>query len=210
MNTELKERIDGVEGIVFELTVNNEILKFLSFNLHKESFNVQNNLGLAWIWKQFLGLQVIALYKLFKEGEKHSFSKLLNILKVNGACNLDQAFLDPLVNLQSDYANKPYEAIRSKYLAHQDLNVPEMGVNLLEMDQLISKIFQWFNELKGRLGLAPLAETKSIHASLAEVFSCIDEYDEIKDFLLSKLLNGVKTVSISEIQDIIKARENER
>lgn len=209
MSTELEERINRIESIVFELTANNEITNYLSFNPHDQCFGVRNNLGLAWIWKQFIGLQVIGLYKLFKEGEKHSFSKLLNILKANRVGNVDQVLFDAQAALKSDYDAGPYEAIRSKYLAHQDLNAPEMRLHLMEMNKLISGLLQWFNDLKTSLGLKPVADATEITSSFAEVFSCIDEYDEVKGFLLANLLQGIETVPVTAIQDIIKARGKE-
>lgn len=93
MNEEIKIRLSGLERIVLGLHHNAELLQYMSFNLHQETFNLINNTGLFWIWTQILGIQIINLYKVMMKEEKFSFPKIVNVAKENKV-EVNYAFLE--------------------------------------------------------------------------------------------------------------------
>ena len=203
MDSELRKRINGIEGIVVSLVTNWEISKFLNFDLHPKAVNIQNNEGLFWIWHQLLGLVVIDLYKLYKDTEKHSIAKLLNIANHKNH-RIKQSLIKRADALKTSYSARQYEGIRSKFLAHQDLNVSRMGVDLTELDKLVLETRQWLVDLKKNQKLGCMHNNEEIHSSLVELFKSVDDWDDVQGFLLGKFLLRKKTVRISDIQKLIR------
>lgn len=93
MTTDIQNRIKGLEGILQETNSNLSLLQFMSFDLHKETYNLANNLGLFWIWKSLLEKTIINFYKLMGSDEKFSFIKLFNLAR-NARLPIDFLILD--------------------------------------------------------------------------------------------------------------------
>lgn len=55
IDPELSQRLEGLDSIIHGLYQNHQLMEFLSFNLHKETYNLFNNHGLYWILERFDG-----------------------------------------------------------------------------------------------------------------------------------------------------------
>ena len=140
MKKEIRQRLNGLEGIIHKLHHNLGLMEYISYNLHDNRFNLFNNSGLYWIWGQTMGNQIIDLYKVVTKNEKFSFAKIINVAR-DLKCDVDFDMLErETKNLKEEYDSTNFEKIRSKYLAHQDLGVPELGANLRAIRALTEKI----------------------------------------------------------------------
>jgi hypothetical protein len=204
----IDERLFGLEHIIHSIHHNVELLEFMSFNLHKERFNLLNNSGLLYIWRSLMGEVILDYYKLSNKNEKHSFQKILNVSKEQKCdVNFDliQSEIDTLVE---QYKKLDFETVRSKYLAHQDLKVPEIKTELKSITEFKERGFHIFQILTQEFKRENVELNSSVKESFSEIFEAIDEYDEISSFLLANAIKGEELVKISEIQKIIRKRKN--
>jgi len=204
MKKEIRYRLDGLEIVVHNLHHNAELMKYMSFNLHKEPFNLFNNHGLYWIWGQTMSNQILNFYKAIVKDEKFSFAKIINVAKEIKS-EADYELLERETNaLKAQYDQTDFEKVRSKYIAHQDLRVPEIRTDLLTMISLTEKTIELFllfsKEFKGR----KVNLSDHIVKSFNKIFSTIDEYEWVKAFLIAKRIKGNDTVRISEIASSLK------
>jgi hypothetical protein len=203
----IEERLFGLEHIIHSIHHNVELLEFMSLNLHKERFNLFNNLGLHYIWGSLMGEVILDFYKLSNKNEKHSFQKTLNVSrdqKCDVNFDLIQSEIDKLVE---QYKKLDFETVRSKYLAHQDLKVPVIKTELKSITEFKEKAFHIFQILTQEFKRVNVEFNSSVKDSFSEIFEAIDEYDEISGLLLANAIEGEEMVKISEIQEIIKKRE---
>jgi hypothetical protein len=137
VHPELNDRLQGLESILHRMHYNQQLIEFLSFNLHTRTFNLSNNAGLMWIWTSLMSNQLIDFYKIIWKDEKFSFDKILNVSK-NLKTKINYALLEKNTqHLKNDYDSTNFEAVRSKYLAHQDLQPPEMRTDLATLKSLL-------------------------------------------------------------------------
>ena len=206
-NVLIEERLHGLEHIIHSIHHNIDLLEFMAYNLHKERFNLFNNLGLNYIWGSLMGEVLLDFYKVSNRREKHSFQKILNFskeLKFKIEYEKIQGKIDQLTEF---YEKSDFETVRSKYLAHQDLGVPEIKTDLPSLKTFKAIIFELFDLITGQFGRKNVDFHNDVKSSFSEIFNAIDEYDEISSFLLANAIKGAKTVEISEIQAIIEKRE---
>ena len=190
MKKEIRYRLNGLEFIIHNLHHNVELMKYMSFNLHKEPFNLFNNIGLYWIWGQTISNQILDFYKVMGKDEKYSFAKIINVAKgLESEVNYD--LLEKETNtLKAQYDKTDFEKVRSKYIAHQDLRVPEIKADLLTTLSLTEKVIEVFllfsKEFKGRKVNLSDHVVKSFH----EIFRTIDEYEWVKAVLIAEQIKG--------------------
>ncbi|MBI9042818.1 hypothetical protein [Lutibacter sp.] len=208
LNKIIEERINVLESILHSIHHNIELLEYMTYNLHKERFNLFNNRGLFHVWVTLFGVVIIDFYKITNEKQKHSFQKILNISK-DLKCDIDFEKIQEKINLLFDFYNKSeFETIRSKYLAHQDIEVPVIKSDLSSLNKYKEELFNLFKLLTSELNIANKEFSSDIKNSFSEIFNVIDEYDEVSTYLLANAIKGSKTIEISELQDIIKRRED--
>lgn len=204
MKKEIRYRLNGLESMIHSLHHNAKLLQYMSLGLHKEPFNLFNNLGLYWIWGQTMGNQVMTFYKVMVKDEKFSFMKIINVAR-GLKCDVDFGLLKRETNaLKAEYDKTNFETVRSKYIAHQDLEVPEARTDLLEIVSLTEKITELFllfsKEFKGR----KVKLSNHIVDSLDKVFETIDEYEWLKAFLRAEMIKGKDSVELSRVRAVAK------
>jgi len=203
----IEERLYGLEHIIHSIYHNIQLLEFMSKNLHNERFNLFNNLGLHYIWSSLMGEVILDFYKLSNKNEKHSFQKILNVSKEQ-KCKIQFTLIQSEIDeLFEQYAASDFDTVRSKYLAHQDIKVPEIKTGLDSLIKFKDKAFHIFQTLTQEFKRENVDFNSDVKNSFSEIFNAIDEYDEISSFLLAKAIKGEETVKISEIQEILKNRE---
>jgi len=202
MNLELEDRIKGLESIIHGLYQNNSLLQYMSFNLHKEPYNLFNNIGLYWIWINIMGIQILDFYKTVGKHEKFSFIKLLNFskeLKVIADFELLEKKTKQFIE---SYNNTKFEIVRSKYLAHQDLNAPEIRTDLNSIESLTQEIIALFELYIKEFGYKKNEISKRIIDSINEIFTTVNEYDKLKSYLIASRIKGIDKVAISYLKEI--------
>jgi hypothetical protein len=207
MKPELEERLAGIENIIHGIYHNLEMMKYINYNLHKQPFNLGNNLGLSWIWTSLMASQILEFYKLTNKKEKFSFIKTINIAKEQ-KCKADFDLLEAgAKEMVEVYAKSDYETVRSKYLAHQDLNVPEIGTDLKGISDFSKKAINLFTSFSVEFKREQTEFNTEIANSFSEIFKTIDEYEKVKALLIARLIQGKEVINISEIQDIVYEEE---
>jgi len=209
MKKEIRYRLNGLEGIIHNLHHNGQLMQYMSYGLHKEPFNLFNNLGLHWIWGQTMASQIINFYKVVIKDEKFSFPKIINVAKELKS-EVDYDLLEKETKaLKAQYDTTDFETVRSKYIAHQDLRIKEIRTRLttiISMTEKATELFLLFSkEFKGR----KVHFTSHIVKSFDEIFDEIDEYRSVQTFLLAEQLKGHDTVKILTIANVIKEHQRE-
>jgi len=145
MKTEIDNRLFGLESIIHGMHHNSEMMEYMSYKLHKESFNLFNNLGLYWIWGTLMANQIIDFYKVIGKNENFSFIKIINVSN-DLKCEINYELIDrKITELKNEYDKTDFETVRSKYLAHKDIKVPEIKTDLTSI--------RFFNEIFDRIRL---------------------------------------------------------
>ena len=194
MYTSTTERIEGVNSIIISIKINSELHNFLWIELHRNPFNIYNNNGLYWIWSSTMSTLLIDFYKLMKTNEKFSFKKLINICIENKEpinCSELNKRLDSL-NLKYDENN--FELIRSKILAHQDINVTEQRTDLLKLKEFIDEIIEFYDFFCFELKYISQNSKLNVLEDLKLIFDRLDECDKISSYLITKQLQGKKSL----------------
>jgi hypothetical protein len=204
MKKEIRYRLNGLEAMIHSLHHNAKLMQYMSFGLHKEPFNLFNNIGLHWIWGQTMGNQIMTFYKVMVKDEKFSFTKIINVAK-ELKCDVNFELLEKKTKaLKAEYDKTNFETVRSKYIAHQDLGVPETRTDLLTIISFTEKTIELFllfsKEFKGR----KVKLSNHIVDSLDKVFETIDEYEWVKAFFIAELIKGSDTVKLSRIKAVVK------
>lgn len=204
MHKDVFERIQGLENIVHDVKNNQELLVYISIKLHLEPVNLFNNMGLMWVWKSIMSIQLIDYYKLIKDDEKFSFQKCINVIK-NNKVKIDFISLEKKLDvLKKKYDSYNYEHVRSKYIAHQDLNGNEIYTDIIEMQKFSRLIINFFKNLSKEVGYKQISFSKEPLISFQKIFDKIHEYEKLKSVLIINEMKGVKSVSIKELNKVLK------
>ena len=203
MPEDFKERLEGLENIIHGVYHNVEILICLAIGLHKSKYGLHSNKGLLWIWSNTMAIQIIDFYKLINAREKFSFRKIVNVannLKIKADYEKLEKEIDEIIKI---YTEQNYEAVRSKYLAHQDLNVPEIRTDLNGINQFSKKSIEIFQLFSEEFEFETKNFDKVIESSFEEIFETIEKLEELNLLIFKKLFENEETVEISELQKII-------
>ncbi|WP_298248347.1 hypothetical protein [uncultured Christiangramia sp.] len=204
MPEDFKERLEGLENIIHGVYHNVEILIFMAFGLHRSTHSLHSNKSLIWIWSNTMAIQIIDFYKLINAREKFSFIKIINIaknLKIKADYDKLEKGIDEITKI---YTDQNYEAVRSKYLAHQDLNVPEIRTDLKGINQFSKKAIEIFHIFSEEFEYDTTEFDKEIESSFKEIFETIEKLENLNLFIFKKISGNEKLVEISELQKIIE------
>lgn len=200
----MEERLIGLEKIFHTLDCNIKMLEYISFDLHKETFNLNNNIGLVWVWKSILESQILELYKLNIPDEKFSFRKIYNLLKESKA-KINYELFDYLIKkLKLDFDKNQFDLIRSKYVAHQDLGVPELKTDLIAVKEFTDNATNLFLFIFSEIKRKHSEFSNDVLNSFKEIFKRIDEYNKVSAYLMVAEMKGEKTIEIGKLGEIIK------
>ena len=179
------------------MSINNnyDLHQFLWSNLHDNYFNISSNKGLYWIWGNTISTLLIDFYKLMKEGEKFSFKKLINICNQNNESINYSVYGKKLHLLLHEYNEYNFEYIRSKLLAHQDLNVTEQRAEIFKINYFVKEVNDFFKMICSELKYTPYKIESEISKSLQEIFDRLDEFDKVSAYLIAKQLKGEKNLN---------------
>jgi hypothetical protein len=124
-------------------------------------------------------------------------------------CDVDFGILEKKTKALKDaYDKTNFETVRSKYIAHQDLGIPETRTDLQIMvsltDKTIELFFLFSKEFKGR----KVKLSNHIVDAFDKVFETIDEYEWLKAFLIAEMIKRKDSVNLSKIRAV--AREYQR
>ncbi len=204
MEKEIEYRLFGLESIIDGLHHNLKLMEYISYGLHKETFNLFNNLGLYWIWALIMGNQIIDFYKVIAMNDKFSFYKIINISR-DLKCEISYELLEKkIAELKDMYDKTDFEMVRSKYLAHQDLRVPETKIDLRTIKSFTENIIELFRIFSEEFKRERTKFSNDVVNSFKEIFDTVDEYEKVKAFLMVAEMNGQDTVEISKIDESIK------
>ena len=176
----------------------------MSFDLHQEPFNLLNNLGLYWIWGQILGYQIVDIYKVMMKDEKFSFQKILNVAKENNV-EVNYKLLESQTRkFIEEYDKTDIERIRDKYIAHQDIQVPRIEIDLHTICDISQKITALFHLFASEFLFKYSTPSSTIVHSFKEIFYTIDEYELVKAILITEQIRGNNRITISKLSQEIE------
>ena len=82
----LDDRLKITRDIIWQVNTYQDLLEFLSYDLHDSPSPIQQNEGLFFIWHSLMAMQILTLSKLIKDDGAFSLKKLINMggAKVKG------------------------------------------------------------------------------------------------------------------------------
>jgi hypothetical protein len=200
----MEERLIGLEKLIHYLDCNIKMLEYISFDLHNETFSLNNNIGLLWVWKSLLESQILEFYKLNIPTEKYSFQKIHNLLSESKAKIDYKQLLKLIKNLKQDFDKNQFDIIRSKYLAHLDIGAPEAKTDLVVVREFTYKAINIFLFIFSEIKRQATEFSNDVLNSFKEIFKRIDEYEKVSAYLMVAELNGEKTIEIEKLGVISK------
>jgi len=203
MEKEIEDRLTGLESIIYGLHHNLELLEYISYGLHREPFNLSNNFGLVWIWRSIMANQIVDFYKVITKDEKFSFTKIINISR-DLKCEIDYKLVENgTKKLMEEYDKTDFETVRSKYIAHQDLNSTAIKTDLPTIGSFTKNIIEFsyvfFKEFKKE----KIELSSDTMDSFKKIFETIDEYEKAKAFLVGSQIKGHDKIEISKLIEFI-------
>jgi hypothetical protein len=108
--------------------------------------------------------------------------------------------------LKDEYEKADFETVRSKYLTHQDLRVPEIKTDLLTISSLTENIIKLFHTFSKEFKGNRSNFSNDVVNSFKEIFDTINEYEKVKAFLMAAQIKGQDTVKISRLAKSIKKK----
>lgn len=202
MTKEIEIRLQGQEFIFQSLYYNSELSQHLIFLINREFPEFRENFALRLLIKNSIESQILEFYKLLKTEEKFSFQKILNIAK-NSKLKINYSILENKIKeLNNHYVKSEFETIRSKYIAHQDLNTLSLNTDQislskfnLELENLFSLFCKIFNK--------EISSKTDICKSVDKIFNKIRSLEEINALCFATELKKGKSVKLSELDKII-------
>lgn len=209
MHKDVTFRLRGIRYLIHSIHHNITTLEYLSYNLHKETFNTINNSGLYMIWSIILEHQVIYFYKLLNRKEKFSFNKLLNIAENKGVKLDYEKFRFLLAEVEDLYEEYNFEILRSKFIAHLDIDAEEFKAELPQFSSLTELLIKLLDDIQVDLGLEKeVFDTKPID-DITRIFEEIDEYERVKAYITACQIKGQDSINIRDMAEKVNPRQSD-
>lgn len=203
MNEDINKRLSGLELIINSLKESSDLCSYLIYVFHKE-FNVfENNYAISFIIRTLIEQQIMGYYKLMKSSEKHSFQKLINIANTSIGKPKITSLQNELSKLDITYSNSSFEKIRSKFLAHLDINLTSEKSDLISIITFSSNCIDYYNLLCKEFGYKK-SRRKNIINSFDEILNNLRQLESVKAHCYVNFIKKKRTVKINELTKIFK------
>lgn len=204
MDDNVRVRLKTLNGIINELFINDNLIEYLNFLLHTKHSSFNDNKGLLWIQRNIMAIQIINLYKIFKESEKHSFKKIINIAKKDKEVANFEDLEDAINKAVNVYETSDFEKVRSKYLAHQDLFDETLMTYSKTYRNLLNQIKTIFPLLCNSFGYLQYDNKETFIEDLSEILDKAESFIKIKSYIIGMQCGSDKTIETSKLQKYIE------
>jgi hypothetical protein len=195
---QLVERIEVTRGLIWEANTYQDLIEFLSYNLHGSPSPIEQNDGLYFIWRSIMSLQILTLSKLIKDDGAFSIKKLINIgsAKIKG---FDKAgFLEDFEYLLGEYKKHKLGTIRDQFLAHLDITAEEIKTDIHMLCVTKNLSTSLFNRISLAVGQDAYVHDDKCVTSLKDVFDELDEYDKVKAVIMGAQIQQKKNIDVAD------------
>jgi hypothetical protein len=200
----LLERLDVVRNMVWEVKTYQDLIEFLSYDLHDTPSRIDSNAGLYFIWRSLMALQILTLRKMINDDEPFSFQKLINIASasIKGFDkNLFQSENDLVVD---EFKKNKLDFVRDKFVAHLDITSEEIGTDIHTLCITTNQVTSLFNRISTAIGRDEYMHDDCCLNGLKEIFSELDEYEKVKAIITVAQINGAHQISVA---DFLKVKD---
>lgn len=203
MTEDLKERLSGIQSIVNSLKESSDLCSYLIYVFHNE-FNVfERNYSITYLIRTLIDHQIIAFYKLMKSSEKHSFRKLLNIVSTSKGIGKYSKLENDLAKLDIFFTDSNFEKIRSRFLAHLDLNLTSEKADYISILSFSTKCIKYHSQLCKEFDFKK-RRSKNIIKSFDEILNELRRLESAKAYCYVNFIKKKRTVKINELARIFK------
>jgi hypothetical protein len=182
---QLTERIEITRNLIWEANTYQDLIEFLSYDLHDTPSPIDSNEGLYFIWRSIMSLQILTLSKLIKDDGAFSIKKLINIggAKIKG---FDKAgLLEDFSYLLSEYNRHKLGTVRDQFLAHLDISSDEIKTDIHMLCVTKNLTTSLFNRIAAGSGQGEYLHDDKCVTAIKEVFDELDEYDKVKAVIMA-------------------------
>lgn len=198
---QLNERLKITKDIVWQVNTYQDMIEFLSYDLHKSPSPIDQNEGLFFIWHSLMALQILTLSKLIKDDGAFSLKKLINLggARVKGFDK--SALLEEFGHIHGEYVNNQLDSVRDQFIAHLDLSAEEIKTDIHMLCILKNMVTGLYDRISLASGGEKYSHDDRCVKGIREVFDELDEYDKMKALLIAAQIQGRESVNVSEFID---------
>lgn len=195
---QLDKRLKITRDIIWQVNTYQDLLEFLSYDLHDSSSTIQQNEGLFFIWHSLMAMQILTLSKLIKDDGAFSLKKLINMsgAKVK---NFDKpGLLEEFDYIHDEYVKNKLNVVRDQFIAHLDISSEEIKTDIHMLCVAKNQVTSLYDRISLALGAEEYDHDDRCVDGIKEVFDELDEYEKVKAVIIAAEVKGRKQIDVSE------------
>ncbi|AKH69025.1 hypothetical protein IMCC21906_01347 [Spongiibacter sp. IMCC21906] len=195
---QLDERMKVTRDLIWQVNTYQDILEYLSYDLHDSASPISQNEGLFFVWHSLMGLQILALSKLIKDDGAFSLKKLINMggAKVKG---FDKSgLLEDFDYIHSEYQRHKLDSVRDQFIAHLDMSDDEIKTDIHMLCVAKNQVTSLYDRISLATGGEEYQHDERCVKGIRGLFDEIDEYEKIKAIIVAAQIKGLKQVNVSD------------
>lgn len=194
----LPERIETIRNLVWEITNYQDLLEYLSYDLHDSPSRIDQNEGLYFIWRSLMGLQILTLSKLIKDNGAFSLQKLINIAAAKTKGFDKREHQEEMDCILSEYEKHQLDVVRDKFVAHLDISSNEIKTDIHMLCVTANQVTSLFNRIASAVGAEEFVRNDRCVKGIKEIFSELDEYEKVKALIVATQIKGKQKIYVAD------------
>ncbi|MES2674348.1 MAG: hypothetical protein V4660_08910 [Pseudomonadota bacterium] len=195
---QINERLKVTKDIVWQVNTYQDILEYLSYDLHDSPSPITQNEGLYFIWRSIMGLQILTLSKLIKDDGAFSFKKLINIGGASIKGFDKPAMLEEFEYIHEEYVKHRLDSVRDQFIAHLDISADEIKTDIHVLCVKKNMVTSLYNRISIAIGEEEYCHDDRCVKNIRGIFEELDEHERFKAILIAAQIKGREHVEVKE------------
>lgn len=195
---QLNERLKVTKDIVWQVNTYQDILEYLSYNLHDSPRPINQNEGLYFIWCSLMGLQILTLSKLIKDDGAFSLKKLINIGGASIKGFDKPTMLEEFEDIYEEYVKHNLDSVRDQFIAHLDISADEINTDIHMLCVIKNMVTSLYNRISIAIGEEEYSHDDRCVRDIRGIFKELDEHERYKAILIAAQIQGREHVEVKE------------
>jgi len=195
---QLSERLKVTKDIVWQVNTYQDILEYLSYDLHDSPSPITQNEGLYFIWHSLMGLQILTLSKLIKDDGAFSLKKLINIGGASIKGFDKPAMLEEFEYIHEEYVKHKLDSVRDQFIAHLDISADEIKTDIHMLCIKKNMVTSLYSRISIAIGEEEYSHDDRCVKDIRGIFEELDEHERFKAILIAAQIKGREHVEVKE------------
>lgn len=198
---QLSERLKVTKDIIWQVNTYQDILEYLSYDLHDSSSPITQNEGLYFIWHSLMALQILTLSKLIKDNGACSLKKLINIGGASISGFDKPAMLEEFDYIHEEFVKNKLDSVRDQFIAHLDISANEIKTDIHMLCEKKNMVTSLYNQISIATGGEEYTHDDRCVKGIRGMFEELDDHERFKAILIAAQSQGRGNVDIKEFID---------